>query len=203
MGLGSVRIQQLSIYQICLNHLICICTMFISRGMLTRKELGTKLNTRIIYLLCNTVEKRWILICLNYVYDLDHITQLSLYKFLKIDLETKLGCSECIWNFIRNMGKVTQKADKNLYSVWMSHYRSGPLASSSSRDHLSNPIRYTSELSGQGTTQLGYLFTDTFLSPFGSCPLAFRTVVRMNGKVLQVGSCQLQVNSVVGSVDVE
>ena len=54
-----------------------------SRGMLAKTELSTKLNTKIILFLWNIEEKEWILVCLNYMYNLDQITQLSSYKFLK------------------------------------------------------------------------------------------------------------------------
>lgn len=54
-----------------------------SRGMLAKTELSTKLNIKIMLFLGNIEEKEWILVCLNYMYNLDQITQLSSYEFLK------------------------------------------------------------------------------------------------------------------------
>lgn len=79
----------------------------------------------------------------------------------------------------------------------MSHYHCVPLALSPSGDHLSNPVKCSSELSCQETGQLGYLSTDAFLSLFENCPWHFKAALSVNGKVPGVRSCQLQVNSVV------
>lgn len=79
----------------------------------------------------------------------------------------------------------------------MSHYHCGPLVLSLSGDHLSNPVKCSSEMIYQGTGQLGYLSTGSFLSLCESCPWHVKAALSANGKVPGVRSCQFQVNSVV------
>lgn len=85
----------------------------------------------------------------------------------------------------------------------MIHYYCRSLELNPSRNHVSNPHKCSSELSCQGTEQLGYLATDSFLSLCESCPWHFKVAVHVNEKVLEVKLCQLQVNSVVGFGDVQ
>lgn len=85
----------------------------------------------------------------------------------------------------------------------MNHCHCGPLAPSPSGDRLSNPVKSTSEVSGQEAAWLRQWFTDPSLSLCDCSFWHFRAAVPVNGKLLEVGNCQLQVNSVVGSGDVE
>lgn len=79
----------------------------------------------------------------------------------------------------------------------MSHYHCGPLVLNVSGDHLSNPVKCSSETICQETRQLGYLSTGSFLSLCESSPWHFKAALPENGKVPGVRSCQLWVSSAV------
>lgn len=66
-----------------------------------------------------------------------------------------------------------------------------------SGDHLSDPVKCSSETICQETGQLGYLSTGSFLSLCESCPWHFKAALSANGKVPGVRTCQFQVNSAV------